>query len=60
MPLETSWAGLVQAQEEVPGHFKAEPAAGHAGSDLEEVRHEAFVHSSDPFLSHDRSYGIPD
>ena len=48
------------AHNKVARQFEAEPAAGHAGSDLEQIGDNAFVHTPDTFLGHDCSDGVPD
>ena len=51
--------GLSETYEQIPRHLKAQPAAGHAGSDLEEVGYDAFVEAANPFLADDHFDRIP-
>lgn len=50
----------LQAHEKIASHLEAEPATGHARSNFEEIRHNAFVKSSQAFLRNYHSYCIED
>lgn len=49
-----------QTNNEVACQLEAEPAAGHARSDLEQIRCNSFVEALDAFLRHNDTNGIPD
>lgn len=51
---------ILEGEEEVARHLVAKPAAGHARRDFEQIRHNAFVKSAEPFLGDDDGDGVPD
>ena len=51
---------LADRQQQVADQFEARPATGHTGCDLQQIRYDAFVHASDPFLRDDASQSVPD
>ena len=51
---------IVQADQKVSRQLEAEPAAGHAGCDLEEIGSNALEQSTCSLFGHDNSHRIPD
>lgn len=51
---------ITHADEEIPCQLETEPAAGHAGGNLQEIGADSLEETSQPFLSHDHSHSIPD
>ena len=51
--------GFPKTYKQISRHLKAQPAAGHAGSDLEEVGYDALVEADNPFLADDHLDRIP-
>jgi len=51
---------FTHSDEEIPCQFEAEPAAGHAGGNLQEIGSDSLEESSQAFLAHNHSHGIPD
>ena len=50
----------LQSHEKVPGHLEAQPAAGHAGGDLEQIRRDALVQALDALVGDDDAHRVPD
>ena len=51
---------LTHAHEEIPRHFEAQKAAGHARRDFEKIRYDALVEAAKAFLGCDDGDGVPD
>lgn len=51
---------ISKTQKQIACQLKAEPTAGHAGRDFQEVWYDAFVQASHTFFCHDDPDGVPD